>query len=45
MSAAVNYLRRLWFHLRWLTMSDRDRYTYLWNRTKNIHWRQAHSFR
>jgi len=33
---ALNYLRSIWFRLRWLVMSERDRYAYLWNRTKTV---------
>jgi len=29
-----NYMDRLIFRLRWLIMSDRERYAYLWNRTR-----------
>lgn len=31
----VNYIRKVLFGIRWLTMSDRERYTYLWNRTRS----------
>jgi hypothetical protein len=31
----VDYMRKISFHAKWLIMSDRDRYVYLWNRTKN----------
>jgi len=30
----VYYLKKILFRLRWLIMSDRDRYAYLWNRTR-----------
>ena len=32
---AIYYLKRILFRLRWLIMSDRERYTYLWNRTRD----------
>ena len=32
----ADYFRRLLFRLRWLIMSDRERYAYLWNRTRSI---------
>ncbi len=31
----VNYIKQILSQIRWLTMSDRKRYAYLWNRTKN----------
>ncbi len=31
----ADYMRNIWFHARWLVMSDRDRYIYLWNRARN----------
>ena len=31
----LNRLNKIRFGIRWLTMSPRDRYTYLWNRTRN----------
>lgn len=30
-----NYLRRLMFRMKWLVMSERERYVYLWGRTRN----------
>jgi len=30
----VYYLKRILFRMRWLIMSDRERYAYLWNRTR-----------
>ena len=41
-AAVVNYMRKIWFRIRWFTMSDRERYAYLWNRTKSSHWYPAH---
>ena len=38
----VNYIKKILFQMRWLIMSDRERYAYLWNRTRNI---QYHSQR
>jgi len=34
-TGVVNYIRKVLFRVRWLTMSDRERYTYLWNRTRS----------
>ena len=31
----VNYINQLRFRIRWLIMSDRERYTYLWHVTKS----------
>jgi hypothetical protein len=31
----VSYISKVIFRVRWLTMSDRDRYAYLWDRTQN----------
>jgi len=31
----VYYLKRILFRMRWLIMSDRERYAYLWNRTRS----------
>ncbi len=31
----VDYLRQVSFQMRWLFMSPRRRYVYLWQRTKN----------
>jgi hypothetical protein len=31
----IDYLKRIIFRIRWYTLSDRERYSYLWNRTKN----------
>jgi hypothetical protein len=31
----IDYMRKISFHAKWLIMSDRDRYVYLWNRTRN----------
>ena len=31
----VNYINQLRFRLRWLTMSDKERYAYLWRMTKS----------
>ncbi len=33
--AIANRMKRFCFWMRWLTMSDRERYTYLWKRTRN----------
>ena len=33
----VNYIRQLRFRIRWVIMSDRDRYAYLWNRTRMVY--------
>ncbi len=30
----VNYLRKILFRMRWVIMSDRERYAYLWSRTR-----------
>jgi hypothetical protein len=30
----TEYIREVLFRVRWLAMSDRQRYAYLWNRTK-----------
>jgi hypothetical protein len=30
----AEYIREMLFRVRWLAMSDRQRYAYLWNRTK-----------
>jgi hypothetical protein len=32
--AIAEYIREILFRIRWLAMSDRQRYSYLWNRTK-----------
>ena len=32
----AGYVREILFRVRWLTMSDRQKYAYLWNRTKEI---------
>jgi hypothetical protein len=29
-----NYIKRALFRLRWLAMSDRERYAYLWRQTR-----------
>jgi len=29
-----NYLKKVLFRLRWMAMSDRDRYAYLWRQTR-----------
>ena len=31
----INRIKKILFRIRWLTMSDRDRYAYLWSRTRN----------
>ena len=31
----INYIKRIEFWIRWLTMSENMRYAYLWKRTKN----------
>jgi len=31
----LDYTRKISFSVKWLIMSDRDRYVYLWNRTRN----------
>jgi hypothetical protein len=31
----ADYIKRLLFRLRWLIMSDRERYVFLWNRTRS----------
>ena len=39
MSAGINnYIKKFLFRIRWLTMSQRERYAYLLNRTKNCSW-------
>jgi len=30
----VNYIRQIWFRIRWFTMSEKERYAYLWNQTR-----------
>ena len=32
----AEHVRGILFKIRWLTMSDRKRYAYLWNRTKEV---------
>jgi hypothetical protein len=34
MGIIKNYLSHIWFHIKWLSMSKKDRYAYLWSRTK-----------
>jgi hypothetical protein len=34
-TAIIDYIKRILFRVRWYTLSDRTRYVYLWNRTKN----------
>jgi len=34
-AAIVNRMKRIRFQVRWLTMSDRERYAYLWRRTRD----------
>ena len=34
MGVMENYLSRIWFRIKWLFMSKKDRYAYLWSRTK-----------
>ncbi len=34
-AAIVNRMKKIRFQVRWLTMSDRERYACLWKRTKN----------
>ena len=31
----LNYANRILFKIRWLTMSDKERYIYHWDRTRN----------
>jgi hypothetical protein len=31
----MSYANRILFRIRWITLSDRERYAYLWNRTRN----------
>lgn len=31
----VNYIKKVLFRIKWLTMSDRERYAYLWRQTKD----------
>jgi hypothetical protein len=33
-AAVLERVKDVLFRVRWLTMSDRQRYAYLWNRTK-----------
>ena len=33
----VHLMRRICFRVTWFTMSDREKYAYLWNRTKSSH--------
>ncbi len=33
--AIINYFHRILFRIRWIILSDRERYAYLWNRTRN----------
>jgi hypothetical protein len=35
-TAIAEYVREALFRIRWLTMSERQRYAYLWSRTKEI---------
>ena len=32
----INYFRKIRFRLRWFIMSERERYAYLWSRTRSI---------
>jgi hypothetical protein len=32
----VDSMRKVLFRLKWLMMSEKDRYAYLWSRTKQI---------
>jgi hypothetical protein len=34
MGVLKNYFSHTWFRIKWLLMSKRDRYAYLWSRTK-----------
>jgi len=34
MEIPKNYLSHIWFRIKWLLMSKKDRYVYLWSRTK-----------
>ena len=34
----ITYLKQALFQLKWLFMSPRHRYAYLWQRTKNNHY-------
>jgi hypothetical protein len=36
MKGLVIYAKSLLFHLRWLFMSEEERYAYLWARTKEV---------
>ena len=36
MKVIAGCIREFLFRVRWLTMSDRQRYAYLWSRTKEI---------
>jgi len=31
----ANYMKKIYFRLRWFTMSDREKYIYLWKRTRD----------
>ena len=31
----IVFVHKTLFHLKWLVMSDRDKYVYLWGRTRN----------
>jgi len=31
----ANYMKKIRFKVRWLIMSDRERYSYLWKRTRD----------
>jgi len=31
----VDFISKISFQLRWLMMSDREKYAYLWNRTRD----------
>ena len=35
MSGKSNYMKKVIFRLRWMFMSPRKQYAYLWNRTRN----------
>lgn len=32
----AGYIKKILFRIKWLTMSDRKKYAYLWNRTRDI---------
>lgn len=34
-SRTAIYVKKIWFRLKWLTMSDKEKYVYLLNRTRS----------